>query len=336
MKRNASRAALAATLMSSTLVLAAAGAGAETIPTPATGSFAEGVALQVKDVLTVGGTQAKADGSGGTATGNAVELLGTVVSGGTQTGVGESSDSVLDTGATALGQLQVAPWSAKVSETPTARTSESKAAAARLTVVDPNTAHVNVLQSESTATHTGAASTGHSSSDGATVSLGGPAGVNITLLHSEMDSSGKGATWLLDINGTRIGAQDQRGACLFDLTPTLGIGCMVAGAMVPFASVLGADVAGLVQVTGVASSARGGTAVMGVDVGRDTAGRAADMSRHDGARSGVLARTGSDVPGQLAVGMAMICLGLALMAFQHNRRDDLVRARVSGQWVHHS
>src|SRR5439155_21812047 len=97
------------------------------------------------------------------------------------------------------------------------------------------TAQVDVLRSQSTATYDHAAdgstsSAGSSSSDGAVANVGGESGLTIVVLHSQASSGDNGAgSYLLAVNDNKVGTSgDVNGACLFDLPSLVHIVCLTA------------------------------------------------------------------------------------------------------------
>ena len=87
---------------------------------------------------------------------------------------------------------------------------------------------MNVLQSESHASHCGMTSKGSGSSDGATVDLGDGV-LQAVVLHSEGASGAKGASYLVSINGTEIGSSEQAGgSCALSVPSVLDLTCLTA------------------------------------------------------------------------------------------------------------
>src|SRR5207248_1893581 len=98
------------------------------------------------------------------------------------------------------------------------RSAVAKAALAHLAIAE--TAQVDVLRSQSTATYDHAAggstsSAGSSSSDGAVANVGGESGLTIVVLHSQASSGDNGAgSYLLAVNDNKVGTSgDVNGAC---------------------------------------------------------------------------------------------------------------------------
>lgn len=197
---------------------------------------AEAYAVRLGDIAAISHTAASASSSGTSSTADPIEIGGKPPAsqfGGTQTGPGSSSGALLDTGPGQPLRLALTPWSA----TNTQSSSSSRASALSdilaLDLGNPTTAQsasVRVLQSESDATWTPAASTGSSSSDGAIVDLGGPGGLALDVLHSQTNSSGQGSSYLLSVNGNQIGSSSQaNGACVLNVPSLLSLECLTAG-----------------------------------------------------------------------------------------------------------
>ncbi|HET7720759.1 MAG TPA: hypothetical protein VFK43_12380, partial [Acidimicrobiales bacterium] len=174
MKRTAS---VAAALLGVALVQPAV-ALAQEAPSAGDGS-AEAVAAEVDGVVAAGETSARSGANDAEAEANALSIGGEPPSeqfGGKVGPTSEDSDadgSLIDTGDTPLGRLRVTPWEARTRKSDGGcRTATGRAAVARLTLLSPEVAHVNVLQSESNAAHCGSSSRGKAFSDGATVDLG--------------------------------------------------------------------------------------------------------------------------------------------------------------------
>jgi hypothetical protein len=202
---------------------------ADTPPPP---GKAEGYALLVNPLLAVGHTSATAGSSGGTATGNAVELGGEPLidgtTGGTQSGAGSKHGSLLDTGVTPLGQLEVTPWSATVTSTGSGTTADGDAALLRLFLLDPTVLRAAVLQSHSHAESNDSGTSGSSSSDGAYVNAG-DGGLEVTVLHAESSSKSGGSSYLVGINGNNIGTSDDaNGQCAVSVPDVASLSCLSA------------------------------------------------------------------------------------------------------------
>jgi hypothetical protein len=194
---------------------------------PAPPSSATATALSVADVVDVSTTGAQATPDTSSAQASVVEVGGEPLLGlgGSQTGPGSSDGALLDTGSSLPARAQVAPWKASAANSSTQRSSTGEAAAARADV--PATLHVDVLESESQATHTDEKSTGAGSSNG--VDLGLLDFLRIVLFHSEVSSEGKGSSFLIGANEMEIGSDEQLGAiCSLAAHPLLSVTCLDA------------------------------------------------------------------------------------------------------------
>jgi hypothetical protein len=314
---------LAAAISGVALVLAGA-AFADTTPAP--DGTASAVAAQVGDVLAIGQTAARSGTSDAEATANALSLGGKPPAsqfGGSTKSADDSdaSGNLIDTGSTPLGRVQVTPWEAHTrkpsSATNNCRTANGKAALARVTVVDEKTGQVNVLQSQSDAAHCGLTSTGSSSGDGATVNLGGDSGLLLVLLHSQADSSGKGHTFLVSLNGNEIGTDDQAGGqCAIPADPILNLVCLTVGGGngSAFADVAKLAVGGgALNGTVVGAEGKGSPAaqpqVQDVQIDSGDANAAPAAPADSGVFSGSLARTGSELGAMALLGGMLVALG---------------------------
>lgn len=316
---------LAAAISGVALVIPGTAAFADTTPAP--DGVASAVAAQVGDLVAVGQTSAKAGTSEAEATANALSIGGAPPSkefGGTTKSSDDSdaSGGLIDTGSTPLGRVQVTPWEAHTRKpaaaTNNCRTATGKAALARITLVDDKTGQVNVLQSQSDATHCGLTSTGASSGDGATVDLGGDGGLALVLLHSQADSANKGTTFLVSLNGNEIGSDDQAGGqCAISVPGLLGLTCLTVGGG---QGTVFADVAKLVvgdgALTGtvVGSDGKGtaapAPAVLDTQIDNGNAAQAAPAPASDnGVFNGSLARTGGELGAMALLGAMLVALG---------------------------
>jgi hypothetical protein len=200
--------------------------------TQAPAGTAESYAAKLGSLVGVSHTSATASGTGTSSTANPLEIGGQPLSGqfgGTQSGAGSKSGALLDTGPSSQFRLAVTPWSVSNTQSPTQSTASAVSDILSLDLGDPTTAtsaSVRVLQSQAGATWTPTASTSGSSSDGALISLGGPSGLNLDVLHSGTGSSGSGS-FLASVNGTQIGSSSQtNGACSLTLPSLLSLNCL--------------------------------------------------------------------------------------------------------------
>ena len=259
--------------------------------------------------------------------------------GGSQEGNGQTSGSLLDTQSSLPARVQLAPWAASANGTgTTTRQASSSAAVARADV--PDIAHAGVLTSESQATHTDQKSSGTAITEG--FQLGILDAIRLVLLHSEVSSEGGGHSYLVGLNGTEIGTDDQLGAsplCALDAPGLLSLSCLsasggdsgTAGGVVDAA----AQVAEITPAIGVlsvidpvgafTSSATAGTgqaAEAAVPESADT--QAAEASRATepavaaatGAGTAALPRTGATVASLAVIAATLLMLGLALRRFR--------------------
>ena len=210
------------------LVLAPAAAHAVTTPAPP--GQASGVAAQVGSLLDISRTGATADSGTPSAESSVVRLgeqplLGL---GGTQSGDGQTGGALLDTGDSLPARVEAAPWKAAASGSgaPT-RHAQSSAAVARAEV--PEVVKAGVLTSESEASWSQHKSTGTAVTDGVNVRL--LDAINAVVLHSETTSEGRGHSYLVGVNGTEIGTDDQLGAsplCALNAASLLSLSCLSA------------------------------------------------------------------------------------------------------------
>jgi hypothetical protein len=200
--------------------------------TPAPSGTAEAVAAEITEILTIGHTKVEATSDSGTATANALELGGEPPGeefGGTQEGVGMKEGALLDTGDTELGRLALTPWKAEVRDEESCRTAYGEAALARATVINEETAKVDVLQSSSRARHCDGESTGTSSSDGAVVNVGDGA-IMLILLHSGVATGATGESYGVGLNGNNLLTDEQAsGACGIEVPAVLALTCLTVG-----------------------------------------------------------------------------------------------------------
>ncbi|MGH9036513.1 MAG: hypothetical protein ACRD0O_12190 [Acidimicrobiia bacterium] len=292
---------------------------------PAPPASATATALSVADLLDVSTTGAQADTDTSSAQATVVELGGEPLLGlgGTQSGPGTSDGALLDTGSTLPAQVQVAPWEATASQSDTERSSRGSAAAARADV--PEVLDVDVLESESQATHTDEKSTGEGSSNG--VNLGLLEILRIVLFHSEVSSEGNGSSFLVGLNGTEIGSDEQlSGICsLVVAHPLLSVSCLdVAGGLGGgLAELAGIDSSlvppvQLASAFSVGTSGGTGESVLGaveeaapVAAATETA-RAPEADAATEIAGGMLPRTGAGVALTALAAALAIALGLAL------------------------
>ena len=339
------RHALAITVPACVAVLALAPTAARAdLSVPAPPAQASGVAAQVGSLLDVSKTQAEA-GSGTASSEASVVRIGEqplLGLGGSQNGDGQTGGSLLDTGGALPARVQAAPWRAEAQGSHTStRRSRSAAAVARADV--PDVAQAGVLTSESEASHTDQKSTGTAITDG--FQLGVLDAIDLVLLHSEVVSEGRGHSYLVGLNGTEIGTDEQLGAsplCALNAAELLSLSCLTAsggsGSTGGVANA-GAQVAEITPAlealavlnpvaafTAAATSGTGETAAapapepitpLATEASRSTAPAATEAaSSGAGALSNNLARTGATVASTVAGAAALLLLGFALRRFR--------------------
>jgi hypothetical protein len=200
------------------------------ISTPAPPGKASAVAAQVGSLIDISKTSAVADQTTPTADASVIRIGGNTLFGlgGSQKGDGKQGGALLDTGANNPIRLELAPWAAAVEGT-SGPTRHSKAAAALARANVANVVTAAVLHSESEASWTDTKSTGTAFSNGVELSLLNA--INVVLLHSEVKSEGKGNSYLVGLNGTQIGTDDQLGKsplCALTLPSLLSLSCLTA------------------------------------------------------------------------------------------------------------
>ena len=304
-----------------------------TTTTPAPPGDSSAVAAEVSGIVSVGKTSAHAASSGSGAHADALNLLGQRISGGDQTKPGSSDGNLIGTGETPLGDAELAPWSAKVTEDGSGSTAQAEAALAHVNLADAF--EVWLLHSKSQAAWTPDKSTGDSSSDGAEVSALGQ--LDIKVLHSEAHSGATGKSDLLVINGNEIGSSEQaNGQCEIPADPLIHLLCLTAdggtsstGVTTSDGTVISVDVGGG-QLTGTisSSSTKGGVAQTPAPAqhnGKTTGGRTTNGSRlpHTTGPAAALPFTGSDAARLAALGLALAAFGSAMVAFGRRSRGML-------------
>jgi hypothetical protein len=284
----------------------------------------------VDPLLSVGHTSATASSSSGSATGNALEVGGEPLvdgmTGGTQKGPGSSHGSLLDTGVTPLGQLQVTPWEAAVTSTPSGTPSDSDAALLRLFLIDPTVVRAAVLQSHSHAESDESGTSGSSSSDGVYANAGDGA-LEVRILHAESSSKSGGSSYLVGINDNKVGtSEDANGSCVVEVPDVASLSCLSAsggaapagtpsqaGASVGDATIAGGQAGG--TVAGTKSSGQAATLGSGTtQPGAESSGASSPGSS--------LPFTGTDLPPVLALGTFLAAAG----AWMHHASRRFRRA----------
>ncbi|HEV3365271.1 MAG TPA: hypothetical protein VG795_14215 [Acidimicrobiia bacterium] len=313
------------------------------VSVPAPPGKASAVAAQVGTLLDISKTSAVADQTTPTAEASVIRIAGQTLLGlgGSQKGDGEQGGSLLDTGASNPVRVEVAPWAAKVEGTagPTRR---SKAAAALARANVANVVKAAVLHSESEASWTDTKSTGSAFSNGVELSV--LDAIDVVLLHSEVKTEGNGHSYLIGLNGTKIGTDDQLGKsplCALTLPSLLSLSCLTAsggeGTPAPgVAREAAAEVAKVDPTIGAisiidpvgafttASSSGGGTAPVVTLPAAPTPFTAAEEARANvapaaAAPAAALPRTGAAVAGFVVSGLVAL-LGGALLRLTARRR----------------
>lgn len=292
---------------------------------PAPPGKSSAVAAEVKGALGIGRSNAAAGSQSGEATANAVEIGSTVVAGGKQSGTGKKGGALFDSGATALGRIQLAPWAAEAVAGTDSSSASSQAALLRLMLVNSGVLDANVLQSQSKATWTGDKSTSTTSSDGATVNVGGPNGLMLVLLHSEANSEAKGSSYVASVNGTKVLTSDQAGtSCAVAVPNVAQLNCLLAtggnGSSSAQAAAVNAGGANGLTANLLQASGQSGTGVADEVLSRNV-GDDGDISRAAAAgdSGNALAFTGSSSWFLAMLGAAVMALGTVV----HNLRRIL-------------
>ena len=293
-----------------------------TVPAPV--GQATAAAANVVGVLGVAKTTSAAAPTSGAASADALKIGNTTVVGGSQIGVGTNAGKAIDTGTTPLGRLQVLPWNANVSQSSAGQQANSSAAAARATLINPNVANLDLLQSGTSASHSGMKSSGNAYSDLAVANVGGVKGMTIKLLHSESNSSGVGFTYLISFNDKPMIAVDQLGAhlCALNLPSILDVSCLaVAGGLGNVSSqVLGLQIAGPkgLVANALQAAASGGDAAAAPAAATGPANVEAARTTRGAASSNALARTGVAIGFALSLAVALLALGGVILAIRRH------------------
>jgi len=326
------------------LVLTPTAANADVV-VPAPPGQASAAAAQVGSLLDISRTDANAGSGAPTASASVLRLQGQPVLnlGGTQTGDGETGGSLLDTGSALPARVQAAPWHASAAGThgPTGHATGS-AAAARAEL--PSVVRAGILTSHSEATHTDQKSSATATSDGADVTL--IDALRLDLFHSEVNTEGRGHSYLAGLNGTEIGTDDQLGStplCSLTAPGLLNLSCLTASGGTGATGGLTAGGANVATVTPVldalatvsptsvfsAATTSGSGTVTPVEATGPTPTVAGDETSRTvnspaptapvdiaGQRTGALPRTGSSPAPLLAAALSALFAGLGLRRFR--------------------
>ena len=297
--------------------------------TPAPDGSAEGATVRIKDVLGVSESAAKAGGSDAEASASVVRVgKEPLAEGLTARSKGNAKQSkslvdLKDADEPQYGRLRVGASDAESSVSDQRRSASAAAAVARL-FVTPLALELHLLESAAQAEHTGMQSNGSAFSNGARAVLGEH---KAEVLHSEVSSSGEGSTYLIGIDGTKIGESSE--SCSLAVPNLAGISCLaVAGgdgsavtATVFGVDVIPAELDALDADVVTASGTRGGAGAPATATAIDTGnGELAPAPAIDGPAGGALATTGTDAFTIIAGALLLTALGaLALQLSGHRR-----------------
>jgi len=293
---------------------------------------AHATAARVSDLVRVSDSAATASGSGGNAQAAVISLdkkpaLGT---GGTQETEGQNDGAVLDTGATTLPvRVRVAPWKTSAKGKKGSPSRSSRASAALADVEARDTAKAGVLTSDATAEHSDTKSTGKSVSNAADLSIGD---LRLVLLHSEVDETAKGHSYLVGLNGTEIGTDQQFKNCALDASGVLSLSCLtVSGGVANGVTSGTAEVAGVNTALGlnpVSAFTTAGTTATGSPSILESVGAAVPVTETPRAAAAPapapgpavsLPRTGVAAASAAASALAALLMGLALRLIGRRR-----------------
>jgi hypothetical protein len=304
-------------------------------------SSATATAANVGGLLGVSMTGAGADRNTAGAQASVIAVGGEPVlgTGGSQASTGESGGALVDTGDALPAKVQLAPWRATASGSAADSTRSSKASAAVARAEVPSAAKLGVLQSESSAQHESGKSIGAGSSDAIDLGLADIA--RLILLHSEVRSEGEGHSYLVGLNGTEIGTDEQLGElCALQAPGLLALSCLTAtggtagGLLGGSAEVLGvssplADALDPITAFSTTASSGTGTVVAGAAEPSATSTEAAravspaastSPSDAAGQALGALPRTGVAAASLAATALTALLAGAALRLFGRRRR----------------
>ncbi len=286
---------------------------------------ATATAAQLSDQIAISKTQTSADQTKGEASASVISIGGQTLpgTGGADSGEGETEGSLIDTVDKSPVRVQVAPWHTRTDGTKDSakRSSYAQAALARVEVPE-NTARIGVLTSDASSEHTTTQSVGKSTSNGLELSIGQQ--LQLVLLHSEVESNGLGNSYLLGLNGTKIGTQEQLGKlCALDVSGVAAVSCLTASGGTADGITSGAaEVAGvtstlpLMPASAFATTGTSGTGTPSVLESVAQAIPAVETPRAAAvvapAPAAELPRTGSDAAPLAASGLAALGLGTLL------------------------
>ena len=190
---------------------------------------ATATAAKVGDVVRLSHSGAKADHTKADAEASAITIAGQSLpnTGGAESGEGESKGALIDTVDKSPVRVEVAPWHTRATGAKGSGKRSSSASAALARVEVPDHAKVGLLTSDATAEHTDTKSTGTSTSNAADISMGNA--LHLVLLHSEVESAAKGNSYLVSLNGTKIGTQEQlTELCSLSVPGLAALSCLTA------------------------------------------------------------------------------------------------------------
>ena len=289
---------------------------------------ASAAAARVSDVAGISNSRATANDSSATAEATVISLgdkpvLGT---GGAQNTEGETGGALVDTGKTPV-QARVAPWKASSKGRKGSTNRSSRASAALAEVEVPDTAKVGLLTSDAAAEHTNTKSHGKSSSNAADISVGDT--TRLVLLHSEVDETAKGHSYLVGLNGTEIGTDEQFKSCALDASGVLSLSCLTTSGGVADGITSGeAEVLGVETVLGlnpVSAFTAAGTTATGTNILESVAAAvpAVEAPRAAAAPAPApavsLPRTGAAAASMAASALAAVLMGLGLRRLGRRR-----------------
>ena len=292
---------------------------------------ATAAAAKVGDLVGISQSSANADQKKTDAQATAISVQGKAIPGasGSQSGEGENHGALIDTGPQQAPRARVAPWKAKASGAKGSEKRSSSASAALADVEIPDTVKVGLLTSEAAAEHTPTQSTGTSTSNAAEITVGNS--LRLVLLHSEVQSNAKGNSYLVSLNGTKIGTQEELNElCTLDVSGVAALSCLTAsggtanGITTGAAEVLGVETAlGLnpasaFSTTGTMAS---GTVAPAILEKVAAAVPAAETPRAAAVTptAAELPRTGVAAASLAASGLAGMMMGLILRLFGRRR-----------------
>jgi hypothetical protein len=296
----------------------------------APGGTATAAAARVSTLVGISTTGASADSNKADAEAAVISIGGksALGTGGSQSSDGDVQGAILDTGDRFPARLQVAPWHTVANGSKASAHRHSKAEAALARAEAPGVVKVGLLTSQAEADHTATQSNGTSVSDAADLTLADV--VRVVLLHSEVGSTERGHSYLVGLNGTEIGTDEQLGKiCALDASGVASLSCLTAsggkasnGITAGAAQVAGVNTAlGLNPVAAFSTAASSGPGttppsilpVAAPVINGETA-RAAVSPAAAPARTPALPRTG------LALASAALLSGLVLRLFGRRRR----------------